>query len=100
MGKLYRFLIQEGVIRDIDEELFSNCISHAHINELWENAKPLRKRNVLQRLFKTISNYYPEDWIKKCSKNLNKEVRHITNPTDSKTISDFTLKLGKVMNGK
>lgn len=100
MSKLYHFLIQEGVIRNIDEELFTNCITHGHINELWENAKRPRKRNVLQELFKILSSLYPPRWIQECSNHLNKKVKHITNPTNSKTISEFRTELYKVLRSK
>lgn len=67
MGKLYHFLIQEGVIRNIDMSLFSDCISHGHINELWENGVKYRLKLVCHRL----KDKYCKEWFQKVCENLN-----------------------------
>lgn len=67
MGKLYRFLIQEGVIRNIDKQLFSDCITHGHINELWENGVKSKLKLVCHRL----KDGYGKEWFQKVCENLN-----------------------------
>lgn len=98
---LYSFLINEGVIRDVDERLFEDCISHAHINELWDICGKTRKRNLLQCLMKMLAqNHYPKEWIKRCADNMDKEIKNITNPTTSNATIDFEDKLRKFLKGK
>lgn len=67
MSKLYHFLIQEGVIRDIDKQLFSDCITHGHINELWENGVKSKLKLVCHRL----KDGYGKEWFQKVCENLN-----------------------------
>lgn len=102
MSALYSFLIGEGVIDDIDEELFADCISHANINELWkcEHAVKKQKHNLLQCLFKMLKDYYPEKWIDKCAENLNVDKKKITNPTTSGATKPFEDKLRLILKGK
>ncbi len=99
---LYKFLIGESVIKDIDEQLFADCITHAHINELWESSHVVkkRKRNLLQCLFKMLSGCYHQTWIDKCAENLNVGKKLITNPTTSGATSQFEDKLRNVLKGK
>jgi len=67
MSKLYHFLIQEGVIRNIDKQLFSDCISHGHINELLENGK----KNKLKLVCHRLKDGYGKEWFQKVCENLN-----------------------------
>ncbi len=103
MSGLYLFLIDERVI-DVDEKLFSYCVSHAHINKLWNSNHVVkkRKRNLLQCLFKMLAqDYYPEIWIKRCVENLNvKNKKIITNPTTSGATVKFEDKLRRILKGK
>ena len=101
MASLYTFLVDEGVIVNIDEKLFIDCISHAHVNELWEIAGKLRKRNLMQHFFKLLAQgWYSKEWISTCAANLNKDVKHITNPTSSKAVDNFDTKLRCVLKQK
>lgn len=101
MSALYTFLISEGVIVGIDERLFSDCISHAHVNELWEIAGKLRKRNLMQCVFKKLTQgWYSKEWISACATNLNKKVKHITNPTTTDATLRFESKLWDVLKQK
>ena len=101
MSALYTFLIQEGVIVNIDEGLFIDCISHAHVNELWEIAGKYRKRNLLQCLFKMLTQeWYPREWIYKCASNMNTTVKNLTNPTTSGATESFEDKLRRVLKPK
>ena len=88
MGKLYIFLVQEGVVRKIDKQLFSDCITHGHINELWENGK----RNQLRCVIRHVKDLYPKNWINVVEKNLGIEKKKITNP-NRETLNDFEQKL-------
>lgn len=67
MSALYSFLIDEGVIRDVDEALFSDCISHAHVNELWENGVISKLKLVIHHLQKE---HYSQDWFNTLCLNL------------------------------
>lgn len=66
MGELYLFLINECVITGIDEELFSDCITHARINELWKNGK----HNQLRCTVRHLKGHYPPSWYEDVSRNL------------------------------
>ena len=88
MGKLYHFLVQEGVVRNIDKQLFSDCITHGHINELWENGK----RNQLRCVIRHVKDLYPKNWINVVEKNLGIKKKKITNP-NRETLNDFEQKL-------
>ena len=66
MSALYSFLIDEGVICDVDEALFSNCISHAHVNELWANGVTSKLKLVIHHLKK----HYSQDWFNTLCRNL------------------------------
>lgn len=59
IGALYSFLIDEGVIKNISESLFTNCITHANINELWGNCTKSKMKCVLHH----IKNYYEKEWF-------------------------------------
>ncbi len=102
MSALYQFLINESVIKDIDLTLFADCITHAHINELWEShhVRKKRKRNLLQSLFKMLSDFYPGEWIENCADNLGVTKKQITNPTTSNATLSFEDGLRKVLRGK
>lgn len=101
MSSLYSFLVDEGVIVNIDEKLFTDCISHAHINELWENADKRRKRNLLQSLFKMLARgWYTRKWLSTCASNLNMTVKQISNPTRTGATDRFEKKLWAVLRGK
>lgn len=100
MGALYSFLIGESVITGIDEKLFGDYITHAHINELWECAGQYRKRNLLQCLIKALSNKYERGWLSHCAENLNKTEKQISNPTTSGATQDFEDKLRRVLQQK
>lgn len=102
ISALYSFLINESVINKIDFSLFSQCITHAHINELWHSCytKCKRKRNLLQSLFKLMAEYYPDKWITKCADNLNVKKKRITNPTRSDKTTKFEDRLRQVLKGK
>lgn len=102
MSALYSFLIDEGVIHDIDVDLFSNCITHAHINEIWDCKYTIncRKRNLLQSLFKMVAEYYPDKWIEACAANLNVVKKQITNPTRSSATMELEDKLRNILKGK
>lgn len=97
VSALYEFLVAEGVIDGIDEKLFANCITHAHINVLWQKGEKLRKRNILQCLFKILMQRYPDTWIAKCAENLDVDKKQITNPTSSGATQRFDNELRKVL---
>lgn len=59
MGALYSFLIDEKVINNIDEQLFTDCITHANINELWGNCTKSKMKCVLHKL----KNHFEKDWF-------------------------------------
>ncbi len=59
MKGLYSFLINEGVIRGVDERLFEDCISHAHISVLWKKCKIARMKLIIHHL----KNCYPSNWF-------------------------------------
>lgn len=63
MSALYTFLIEEKVIKNIDEQLFSNCITHANMNELWEVSRKLRKRNQLRCVIRYLKDIFGHDWL-------------------------------------
>jgi len=46
----YDVLKNEGVIIDVDEGLFCDCISHAHMNELFKNGKTAKLKCVVHHL--------------------------------------------------
>ena len=101
MSALYTFLVNEGVIVDIDEKLFDDCISHAHVNELWEIAGKHRKRNLMQCLFKMLKQeWYPREWISTCASNMNVTVKKLTNPTASGETGRFEDELRRVLKAK
>ncbi len=97
MSALYAFLVAEEVFIDISEDLFTKCITHAHINVLWQVCKPIRKHNILQCLFKMLSQHYPDAWIAKCAENLDVDKKRITNPTSSGATREFEDKLRKFL---
>ena len=59
IGALYSFLIDEGVIKNISESLFTDCITHANINELWGKCTKSKMKCVLHH----IKNYYEKEWF-------------------------------------
>ena len=59
IGALYSFLIDEGVIKNISESLFTDCITHANINELWGKCIKSKMKCVLHH----IKNYYEKEWF-------------------------------------
>ena len=59
MGALYSFLIDEKVIENIDEQLFTDCITHANINELWGKCIKSKMKCVLHKL----KNHFEKDWF-------------------------------------
>ena len=67
MSALYSFLIKEEVISGVDEALFSNCISHAHVNELWGNGVISKLKLVIHHL---QQNHYPQEWFDEICNNL------------------------------
>jgi hypothetical protein len=101
MSALYSFLVDESVIINIDEKLFTDCISHAHINELWENADKRRMHNKMQSLFKMLAqDWYTRKWLSTCASNLNMTVKQISNPTRTGATDRFEKKLWAVLRGK
>ena len=58
MSALYTFLKDEGVIRDIDEPLFADCITHANMNELFNHGVKSKLRLVISHLKK----HFPKNW--------------------------------------
>ena len=98
MSALYTFLVDEGVVDSIDERLFADRISHAHVNELWEIAGRRRKRNLMQCLFKMLAQeWYPREWISTCASNMGSTVKKLTNPTTSGATGVFEDKLRRVL---
>ena len=98
MSALYTFLVDEGVVDSIDERLFADRISHAHVNELWEIAGRRRKRNLMQCLFKMLAQeWYPREWISTCASNRGSTVKKLTNPTTSGATGVFEDKLRRVL---
>lgn len=98
MSALYTFLVDEGVVDSIDERLFADRISHAHVNELWEIAGRRRKRNLMQCLFKMLAQeWYPREWISTCASNMGLTVKKLTNPTTSGATGVFEDKLRRVL---
>lgn len=67
MSALYSFLIDEGVICDVDEALFTDCISHAHVNELWKKGVKTKLKLVIHHLQKE---HYSQDWFNTLCQNL------------------------------
>ena len=101
MSALYTFLVDEGVVDGIDERLFADCISHAHVKELWEIAGRRRKRNLMQCLFKMLAQeWYPREWISTCASNRGSTVKKLTNPTTSGATGIFVDKLRHVLRPK
>lgn len=101
MSALYTFLVDEGVVDNIDERLFADCISHANVYELWEIAGRRRKRNLMQCLFKVLAQeWYPREWISTCASNMGSTVKKLTNPTTSGATGIFVDKLMHVLKPK
>jgi hypothetical protein len=85
---LYLFLKDREVINHVDEEMFCNCIGHAHMNTLWESGK----RNQLRCVIRHLKEHYKPEWINIVAKNLGKEKKKITNP-NRETLGNFEKEL-------
>lgn len=59
MRALYSFLIDERVIKNISESLFTDCITHGNINELWRDCVKSKMKCVLHH----IKNHYEKEWF-------------------------------------
>ena len=66
MSKWYNVLTNDGVISGVDENLFIDCISHAHMNELFEHGKKAKLRCVVSHL----KSRYPTKWFDVVCSNL------------------------------
>lgn len=55
ISALYEFMIDEGVIKSVDLELFTKCIKHAHIAKLWENGTRYKIKWVMHHLKRHFS---------------------------------------------
>lgn len=97
MSTLYNFLIDEGVIENIDEKFFKDCITHAHMNVLWEVSGGLRKHNQMRCVFNLLhTHHYKKDWIKCVAKNLDTTPKKIYNPT-RESLGDFEKRLREII---
>lgn len=92
MSALYTFLKDEGVIRNIDEPLFTDCITHAHMNEVWK----VGKHNKLKCVFRYVKDHFPNDWIDVVAKNMNK-TRKIITAFEYDKIKNFQRKLRDIV---
>ena len=97
MLELYHFLINEGVIDDnVDEQLFKDCITHAHMNVLWEISGRLRKHNQMRCVFNLLHSHYERGWIECVANNLGKKPKNIYNP-NRETLGDFEKRLRNII---
>lgn len=92
MSALYSFLIGEGVIRDIDEQLFTDCITHAKMNEVWK----VGNHHKLKCVFRHIKDHFPNDWIDFVAQKMNTTRKTITAFQRDK-IRDFEIKLRDIL---
>lgn len=63
---LYSFMINEGVINNIDEQLFIECISHANLKVLYENGLHAKLKCIISYL----KSYYCPEWFSAVCNNL------------------------------
>jgi hypothetical protein len=97
MSTLYYFLIDEGVIKNINEKFFKDCITHAHMNVLWGISGRLRKHNQMRCVFNLLhTHHYKRDWIECVAKNLGTIPKRIYNPT-RETLGDFEKRLREII---
>lgn len=95
--KLYYFLIDCGVIENIDKQLFSDCITHAYINPLWEECGRLRKRNQLRCVIHVLYQKYSSDWIENVASKLGTIKKRIYNPNRNDSLKNFEKKLHYIL---
>ena len=88
MSALYSFLVAEGVIDSIDENLFANCITHAHINEIWS----VGNHHKLKCVFRHLKDHFPNDWIDIVAQRMD-TTRKIITAFDRSKIGDFEMRL-------
>ena len=58
MSALYSFLLTEGVIDDVDEQKFADCIVSANIKPLWETSP---SKNTLKLVLSVLKEYYQDN---------------------------------------
>lgn len=69
MSGLYAFMIGESVIKDIDEQLFADCIYKANMNTLWDICGKLRKRNQMRCVIRYLKDKFEPDWLSRIKTN-------------------------------
>lgn len=89
---LYSFLIDEGVIVNIDEQLFTDCISHAYMNKVWEAGKHHKLKCVIRHL----KDHFPDNWIRDVAKRMGTTKKKIT-AFDRDKIGEFEKKLRDII---
>ncbi len=92
MSALYTFLKDEGVIRDIDEPLFADCIMHANMNEVWK----VGNHHKLKCVFRYVKDHFPNNWIDVVAQRMNTTRKKITAFQRDK-IRDFERKLRDIV---
>ena len=92
MSALYTFLKDEGVIRDIDEPLFADCIMHANMNEVWK----VGNHHKLKCVFRYVKDHFPNNWIDVVAQRMNTTRKKITAFQRDK-IRDFERKLRNIV---
>ena len=92
MSALYEFLIAEGVIDGIDEDLLTNCITHAHMNVIWNVGKHHR----LKCVFRHLKDHFPNDWIDVVAERMGTTRKKIT-AFDRAKIGDFEMRLRNII---
>lgn len=92
LSALYEFLIGESVIKDIDEKLFGDCISHAYMNEVWK----VGNHHKLKCVFRHLKDHFSNDWIDIVAQRMN-TTRKIITAIDRSKIKAFEFKLTDIL---
>ena len=92
MSALYSFLKDESVISNIDEELFTMCITHAHLNEIWR----VGNHHKLKCVFRHVNDRFPNEWIDVVAQKMNTTRKRIT-AFQREKIRDFEVKLINIL---
>ena len=92
VSALYEFLVAENVITDIDDQLFANCITHAHMNKVWS----VGNHHKLKCVFRHLKDHFPNDWIDVVAKRMGTTRKRIT-AFDRSKIRDFEMRLTDII---
>ena len=103
ISALYTFLKNNGVIKNIDKGLFTDCIKHAYLSNIWQCAN----RHKLKCTIRRIKDKFPKAWIDKVAyyfikdgivKTTDKQkVKKQITAYDDKKIREFNLRLQDVL---